>query len=121
MAEHPVLIVDDDSAVRSSLCDLLSDYGCQLLSADCGLNALSILKQEPCELVFSDVDMPDISGFELLARAQREHLSMPFVLMSARCNQELEQAALQAGALAMLPKPVGLNAVTSITQRVFAP
>ena len=121
MAEHSVLVVDDDKMLRSSLCDLLSDYGCRLMSADCGLSALALLEQEPCELVFSDVDMPDISGFELIARMHRQHMTIPCVLMSARSDQTLEHAAKDAGALAMLKKPVQLNVVTSITQQVFSP
>ena len=120
MAQHSVLVVDDDTTLRNSLCDVFSDWGCRILSADCGLRALNILEQEECELIFSDVDMPDISGFELLARLQRQHIKTPYVLMSARADKQLEVAAHEAGALAMLHKPVKLGMVSNITQQIFS-
>lgn len=120
MDQHSVLVVDDDIMVRDSLCDMLSDWGCHIMSADCGLNALTILNNENCELVFSDVDMPDISGFELLARMHKQHIEAPCVLMSARADKELEIAAKQAGAFAMLHKPVGINVVSNITHQIFS-
>ena len=120
MAQHSVLVVDDDSTLRNSLCDVFSDWGCRILSADCGLRALNILQEEECELIFSDVDMPDISGFELLARLQRQHIKTPYVLMSARADKQLEVAAYEAGAIAMLHKPVKLGMVSNITKQIFS-
>lgn len=120
MIPHSILVVDDNATLRISLCDMLSDCGSKVLSADCGLNALTLLRDPGCELVFSDVDMPDISGFELLARMHDQHITTPCVLMSARADSSLEEAAARAGAFAMLHKPVGISVVSNITQQIFS-
>lgn len=119
MSIHSVLIVDDDHTLRDTLCDVMGSWGCHILSADCGLKALELLNHEPCELMLSDVDMPDISGFELLSRIRKQNMQFPCILMSARANAELTTAASQAGALAMLRKPIEMQEVNNITKRVF--
>ena len=119
MSTHSVLVVDDDQMLRDTLCDVFSDWGCHILSADCGLKALELLSHEQCELMISDVDMPDISGFELLSRIRKQDMEFPCILMSARANDELKTAATQAGALAMLKKPLKIQHVNSLTKNIF--
>ena len=86
-----------------TLCDLLGDVaGSDQLAIDwqdSGAAALRWLEQEACDLVISDVDMPEMSGFELLAAGAQSLRNLPMALMSARANAALSQAAADAGAL----------------------
>ena len=108
MVSHSVLVVDDDKLIRESLCELLGDLGCRVTGADRGLRAIEFLRQSRRDLLVSDVDMPDISGFELLSRLRREELLCPTVLISARADEGMAEAARDAGAMGLFPKPVAL-------------
>jgi DNA-binding response OmpR family regulator len=110
-----VLIVDDDRQVRDSLADLLTENGWQVSVHDGGEAALAALRSASYDALISDVDMPDISGFELLARLEHHHITVPAILISARAGDALDQAAAQAG-VTLLAKPVsGAALLTTLT------
>jgi CheY-like chemotaxis protein len=69
--ERTILVVDDDPDVRDYAIAVLEDYGYRVLSAEDGLDALSVLARErSVDLLFTDVVMPRLNGFELAARAR---------------------------------------------------
>jgi CheY-like chemotaxis protein len=130
MHPHTILIADDDRLLRESLSEILAGLGCQTCQAGNVGSAIEMLRSRPCDLLLSDVDMPDMSGFELLswvnehppfphspAAAPGWHL--PVVLMSARADRELGRAALSAGAMALLPKPVEIGSLSSLVHQLL--
>ena len=108
MPNRSVLLVDDDRLVRETLAEALEDFPCAVELADGGLAGWQCFQQQTHDIVISDVDMPDISGFELLARIKRTSSRVPVVLMSARAPQ-LQQQAVAAGAHTLLDKPIALD------------
>lgn len=127
---HPptILIVDDDRLLRESLGEILAGFGCQTCQAGSAGGAIEVLRAQPCNLLLSDVDMPDMSGFELLSWVQGHPLiplgaaagwQLPVVLMSARADRELARAALCAGAKALLPKPVEIGSLTTLVHQLL--
>jgi two-component system response regulator FlrC len=119
MPERTVLVVDDDAVLRESLCESVSDLGYRAAGVHAGLPALSYVRNHGADLVVSDVDMPDISGFELVARLRVLALPPPVVLMSARADQSLCDEAHRSGAMAMLAKPIPLQAFTGLVSRLL--
>lgn len=122
MRSRTILIADDDRLVRESLHDLLADLGWGVEEAGNGSDAMAVLTRLHCDLLLSDVDMPDMTGFQLLSWvATQANLSPrpPVVLMSARADRQLSLAAQQAGAVTLLPKPVALPAITSLVSRLL--
>lgn len=119
-----VLVIDDDRLLRESLIELVGDLGCTGIGAADGDKALSFFAHNSCDLIVSDVDMPDMSGFEFLARLQNLALCAapgstlavmaqpPLIFISARADQQLEVAAQSAGAACLFPKPVPLSQFT---------
>ena len=118
MTTHSVFIVDDDRLTRESLCEIVAELGFDVADADCGLTALDRLRARPSEIVVSDVDMPDISGFELLARLHADRITIPMVLMSARADSALSKAAADAGAEQLFGKPVPVAPFTELLLRL---
>ena len=77
-----------------------------------------MLSHHRFDLVLSDVDMPDMTGFALLGWIQA-HQQVPAVLMSARADHQLGLAAQRAGAVTLLSKPVEIPAITSLVARIL--
>ena len=78
-----VLVVDDDAGVRQSMAEILGGEGCKVLTTPSGHEALHFLDTEPVDLVISDVQMPDMDGYELFRTIRSEHAKLPVVLMTA--------------------------------------
>jgi CheY-like chemotaxis protein len=113
-----ILVVDDDSAIRDVVSDILelSDY--RVKTATNGAEALENVRAEPPVAIFLDLMMPIMDGWEFLRRLRREppFARVPVVIMSAARDAGL--AADQLGAEAFLPKPFDLEAVLSLVGRL---
>jgi CheY-like chemotaxis protein len=77
-----ILVVDDDSGVRETLTLLLTAAGYQIAAAKNGFEALQKLKAKIPTLMMCDLDMPDMSGFELLSIVRRRFPAVPVIAMS---------------------------------------
>lgn len=101
-----LLVVDDNADMREYLRRLLSPiYGVRLASN--GLEALELARSEHPDMIISDVMMPGLDGFALLAALRGEPAThnIPFLLLSARAGEEATLEGLQAGADDYLTKP----------------
>jgi CheY-like chemotaxis protein len=79
---HQVLIVEDDASVRNSLALLLKASGYDVNTANNGVEALRLLKLELPAVVLTDLNMPQMSGFELLSEVRRQFPRLSLVAMS---------------------------------------
>ena len=99
-----VLVVDDSPVVRELVTEILSAAGLQVEQAEDGAAALeSILQSEP-DLLVSDVEMPRMNGFDLLAEVRRRSQRLPVVMLSTRGSVEDRKRATRLGANAYLVK-----------------
>ncbi len=127
MRSPTVLIADDDRHLRESLHEIFADLGCTIEEAGTGNDAIAVLTRMRCDLLLSDIDMPDMTGFQLLSWVtDRSRLQPPalnptpkVVLMSARADQHLGLEAQRSGAITLLAKPVPLPTLTSLYHQLL--
>ncbi|MBI5435321.1 MAG: response regulator [Planctomycetes bacterium] len=106
LAPRRILIADDDLEVRRGVVDLLSSLGSEILQAESGLEALSLLRERaPIHLLLLDMHMPGCGGLEVIDRL-RGRFELPFICYSGNATRELESQVRAAGAFAFLHKPV---------------
>ena len=79
---HDILVVDDDYAVRTSLEMLLTASGYSVRTAEHGLDALFQLRRKQAAIIISDLNMPQMSGFELLSVVRRRFPQISVIAMS---------------------------------------
>jgi DNA-binding NtrC family response regulator len=115
-----LLLVDDDASIRTSVAEALQAEGYVVEVAEHGVAALAMIARTQAEVVLSDVRMPDLSGLELLTtlRARAPHLSV--VLMSAYDDMPTVVEAMQQGAADFLVKPLDLDDLHDVLNRVYA-
>ena len=79
-----VLIADDESAGRIQIQTLLARWPKMAISAkvENGRQLLSILAQQKFDLLFVDIDMPELSGIEAIVEAQRSGIEIPYIIFT---------------------------------------
>jgi len=77
-----VLVVDDDHALRQTLCAILAATGYQVRSAEDGIAALAALHERLPNILLSDLNMPRMSGFELLSVVRSRFPALHVIAMS---------------------------------------
>src|SRR3954453_19663028 len=94
-----VLVVDDEPSVLFALSEGLSDRrgGVRVGTAANGIEAVGVLGAEAVDLGLTDLRMPDMDGFELLAFRRRNHASLPVILMTALGSPESPARLANAG------------------------
>ncbi len=94
-----ILLVDDNSDMREYVCRLLGERF-QVVSASSGKEALAAALANPPDLILSDVMMPGLDGFGLLAelRKRPETRIVPVILLSARAGEESRLEGFGVGA-----------------------
>ena len=83
-----ILVVDDESALLSLNCEILSQHGFNVLSAESAKQALEILKRERVALLLSDIIMPEMDGYQLSAIVKEKYPETKIQLMSGFSNNQ---------------------------------
>ena len=119
MSTRSILIADDDRALCESLSEAIADLGCTTCTARNGNEAIAALSARSFDLLLSDVDMPDMTGFQLLSWVHAHQPEPQVVLMSARADASLIARARADGAITMLPKPVRMTDLNTLFAQLF--
>lgn len=77
-----ILIIDDEASVREFLCDVLRGAGYRVYDAPSGKAGLRFLRQQPVDLVITDILMPEMDGLELTRFLQRHFPNTRIIAMS---------------------------------------
>jgi len=110
MNKNSILIVDDEIDLLAGLKRLArSKLDCEILTASSAAQALSVLAEKPCQLVLSDIRMPDMSGLELLERINAMPQPIDTILMTAYGSIDQAVEALHKGATNFVTKPLQHN------------
>jgi CheY-like chemotaxis protein len=104
--DRTILIADDDRQVRLGVAELLGGMGFRTRLAETGLEALEIVRLGGIHLAVLDQQMPGHTGLEVVTTIRDETLRIPCIVCSGDAGPDLETLALEAGALAVLRKPV---------------
>lgn len=105
MKEHKILVVEDDLDLREAIVDTLEIEDYQVLQAGNGQEALHMLETETISLVVSDVNMPQMDGYQLLRQMSVKWPSLPVLIMTAYGSISNAVDAIRNGAVDYLEKP----------------
>ena len=103
-----LLVVEDDRAEQMSIAELLGHDDIEIVPAGTGSEALTVLRQDPCDCVVLDLRLPDMSGFEVLEelRADANLSDVPVVVFTGRELSAEEDAQLHTMARSIVVKGV---------------
>jgi DNA-binding NtrC family response regulator len=104
-AEHRVLIIDDEAAIRESLETLLNLEGYAVDAAPDGAGGLASIDSKSYDLVLLDLALPGQNGLEVLARIRERHAQLPVIMITAYGTVNNVVDAMRAGAQNFVQKP----------------
>jgi len=116
-----ILLVDDDAAVRRTLAALLRASGQEVIEAESGAAALNGLETTPVDLVFTDLGMPEVTGWDVARAAKARRPDLPVVLLTGWGDQTALEAPMGAGVDRVLTKPVPRRTVLAVIAELAGP
>jgi len=121
MVKHSILVADDNENIRDSLTYLLEDEGYRLFIAKDGAEALQTVRDQKPDLVFLDLMMPEMNGFEVCRAIKSDpQLKETYVIILTAMGQMAEQErGKEAGADRFLVKPFSPVEILSLVRKHF--
>jgi DNA-binding NtrC family response regulator len=118
-----IAVADDDPSIVKILKDRLSAKGFQVLTAADGAECLALMHQENPSLVILDLQMPRMSGTELLAEINRRNLDVTVIILTAYGTIEAAVEAMKSGAYDFIQQPVDFPrleiVITKAVERIY--
>jgi len=103
-----ILVIDDEELTRFTMREILEGAGHEVVEAENGNQGLSVQKDQPCDLVITDIIMPEKEGVETIIEMKRDFPSVPIIAISGggrTRNLDFLKLARQYGARIILAKP----------------
>ena len=102
-----ILVVDDSSSVRTFVGSVLEKANFTTIRASDGKQAMDIIDKEIIDLIITDLEMPEMDGFELIkkTRAQKKYDDIPIVILTGRSGQKQREKGEAIGANSFIGKP----------------
>lgn len=115
-----LLVVDDEPDVREMMSALLGAEGYDVVTAPDGATALDSARRTSFDVAILDLRMPGLSGRETLAELRQVDPSVATIIVSGYVTPEEAQHCRALGAMAILHKPFGIDALLAAIRRALA-
>jgi len=109
-----ILIAEDEEVMRSMLVDYLEDAGYAVYNAENGKIAWDIYTNNECDLLITDINMPQLNGIELLKKIKQNDRAFPVIVVTGVTTESLKKEAITYGADALLSKPFKMKELIEI-------
>jgi len=120
MAMHKILLAEDDNDMRRFLVKALENAGFQVSSHDNGLSAYQRLREEPFEMLLTDIVMPEMDGIELARRASELDPDIKIMFITGFAAVALNADSEAPKNAKVLSKPVHLRELVSEVNKMLA-
>lgn len=111
--KHRILVIDDEEAVRHTICENLEYSGYEVIQATDGQHGLTMIDaQNPPDIIITDIIMPRKEGLEMIVEVKKLHPGIKLIAISGggrTRTMDFLEIAKKLGADAILPKPVDLE------------
>lgn len=114
-----LLIVEDDDGVRFVLEQTLKDLFSKIILASDGEVAKQIMLSEPCSLVISDINMPNLTGIEFVQHLRASGVHTPVMFMTGNQDRNILLSAVRLGVVDVVEKPFDSQTIKDKVERIL--
>jgi DNA-binding response OmpR family regulator len=109
-----ILIVEDDEEMRSLLKEFLEEEGFETECARNGADALREIVKKPFDLIVTDIEMPGLTGLDILPEMKKLRPGASIIVMTSFANEEVCRRSLEKGASGYLEKPIHIEKLKAL-------
>ena len=120
MDKAVLLIVEDDEDMLNIMSDQFREIGYTVFSAENGQIALKIAENKKIDLIVSDIQMPVMTGVDLLKNIRQKNSDIPIVLLITGQSSLNESKALELGASGLFHKPFDFEVLAEEVRKLIA-
>lgn len=114
----PILVVDDSAMARKMLIKSLpGSWDVEITQASNGIEALEAYRAGKADVMFLDLTMPDMDGYQVLETLQKEGLNSFVVVVSADIQPLAQERVRKLGAIAFVKKPVKADMIEAVLKQ----
>lgn len=116
-----IMTVDDSATIRQMLNFTLSDAGFDVVEAVDGVDACSKLKDNPVNMVITDLNMPQMDGIELIREVRKDPANrfVPIIMLTTESQETKKQEGKAAGASGWIVKPFSPEQLLAVVRMVL--
>ena len=115
----PILIVDDEADLVATYERVLRRTGYRVISAHTRNDGLALIDHQPLKLLVTDIRLPDGDGLDLVRAVRRLLKPRPAIVVTGFASRVGRTAAVAAGALEYLDKPVSISSFTAAVEKAL--
>lgn len=114
-----ILVAEDEALVRMVAVEVLRDAGYDVFEAGHGIEALDILQEHPVDLLITDIQMPQMNGYQLVEAVLQRWPATKIVLVTGYARDTVPDAVSKA-ALHTLQKPFDVDRLPTVVSNILA-
>lgn len=118
-----ILVIDDNDQFRNMLCEMLKNEGYDIMSAHDGKRGMALYRQDPADLIITDINMPEKSGPELIFELKRDFPDVRIIAISGGSDHSeayLKDIASFTDGIRVFTKPLDMDEVLEAIKEAVA-
>lgn len=115
-----VLAIDDESSIRDLMKYVFEPHGIEIITAENGKSAITILENNPVDVIITDLLMPSMTGFALIREMKKRKSVIPIIIITAYSNTEMVKEIIAEGVFRLIEKPLDFEVLVPIVKEAIS-
>ncbi len=115
-AKPLILAIDDEHNIRDLLKYTLEPHDMEVITAENGRAAITILENEDVDVIITDLLMPSMTGLALIRELKKRKSSIPIIIITAYSNSDMVQEIVKEGVFRLIEKPLDFEILVPIVK-----
>ena len=111
-----ILAVDDEENIRNLITYTFEEHNLEVMTAENGKAAITILENNPIDVIITDLLMPTMTGLALIREMKKRKSAIPIIIIPAYGNTEMVKEIIAEGVFRLIEKPLDFDILVPIVQ-----
>ena len=111
-----ILAVDDEENIRNLITYTFEEHNLEVMTAENGKAAITILENNPIDVIITDLLMPTMTGLALIREMKKRKSAIPIIIITAYGNTEMVKEIIAEGVFRLIEKPLDFDILVPIVK-----
>ncbi|CCY78130.1 response regulator [Brachyspira aalborgi] len=111
-----ILAVDDEENIRNLITYTFEEHNLEVMTAENGKAAITILENNPIDVIITDLLMPTMTGLALIREMKKRKSAIPIIIITAYGNTEMVKEIIAEGVFRLIEKPLDFDILVPIVR-----